>query len=143
MNQNQTILIALWLTTRQKQSKDRIFWFWFLLVHKSNTALFRCNSSETDCFQSNSPSTARKHHHVTDEIAPRVRDVIAMPQIVHVFPVRPRGTFPFAEYLFGKQRSGLYHTVCATRCIRGRCVVAWTHNQSTRPPHMEIPLGYF
>ncbi len=37
-NQNQKVLFTGWLATCQNQSRDRIFWFWFLLVHKSNTA---------------------------------------------------------------------------------------------------------
>ncbi len=37
-NQNQQILIPYWLATCQNQSGDRIFWFWFLPVHKSNAA---------------------------------------------------------------------------------------------------------
>ncbi len=37
-NQNQKIFIAYWLVTCQNQSGDWVFWFWFLLVHKSNAA---------------------------------------------------------------------------------------------------------
>ncbi len=37
-NQNQKSLVAYWLAACQIQSEDRIFWIWFLLVHKSNGA---------------------------------------------------------------------------------------------------------
>ncbi len=36
-NRNQKIFIAHWLVPCQNQSRDRIFWFWYLLVCKSHT----------------------------------------------------------------------------------------------------------
>ncbi len=37
-NQNQEFFSTVWLAIWQKQSGDMIFWFWFLVVHKSNGA---------------------------------------------------------------------------------------------------------
>lgn len=40
-NQNQIILIAFWLVTCQKQSRDAFFWFWFVVVSCCTILLVR------------------------------------------------------------------------------------------------------